>query len=568
MNRKQISKIAGFLTAFALIGSGTALPASPAFLAPIMAGAEDSYTYESNDDFSYRKYADHIVITQCDHTASEIVIPAEIDGLPVTEVTSSAFFDPEVAGGYANYVLESLTIPDTVTEICFPSCRALTSITIDGENSPFCVADNVLFTKDMQTLVQYPAGLPAESYTIPDSVTTIGHNAFDQAVHLTNMVIPESVTAIETSAFYGCEALTGITLPESLTTLGTWVFGRCYALTSIVIPEGITALPDSTFMFCSSLQNVTLPDTLTSIGECAFNYNYALAEITIPETVTAIGEGAFGLTALQEIVIPKAVETIGDHAFYECMELKAIQVDPDNADYQSVDGVLYDKSMTTLLHFPANSPLTEYTVPASVTAIESHAAKDNLHLTKITIPQTVTFIGTYAFSRCTALTELVLLAQTDTILNYTFYYCEQLQTITLTDAITTVELRAFGGCAEETTVYYTGTEEQWNAITFEHTNEALTEATVYFGQAVPAVVSLGDLDGNAVINAVDAAVLLQAAASVGAGGESGLSAEAEAFADLNADGAFDASDAALILQYAAYAGTGGTLTIEEFLAAE
>ncbi len=564
MDRQYVSRIAAFLTAFALLGGSVGIPAAEPFRTAITVSAADEYTIGTYDSFTYRAYADHIEITQCDYTASEIVIPAEIDGLPVTSVWGSSFFDPEVIGGSLNTTLRSLTIPETVSNISFHSCLNLTTVIIDGENSPLCVVDNVLFTKDMQTLMQYPAGLTAESYKIPDGVTSIQSCAFTQCENLTAVEIPETVTSIGNSAFDGCEKLQAITLPAGLTELGTSVFWGCNSLTTANIPEAITEVPDFLFMFCSNLTEVQLPEKTTSIGQCAF-YTTGISNLTLPETLTTIGDNAFTDSALTRITIPAAVESIGNNAFSGCLSLQMFYVDPENQFYASQDGVLFDKEMTTLMQYPdACQCASVYTIPSSVQTIKHFAFEYNKFLQKISIPENVTSIEAYAFAHCEALTEVVLLAETDLIENYTFYYSELLDTITLTDAVTAVEHRAFTGCAAETTVYYTGTEEQWNAMSIAHQNEALTEATVYFEQ-MPSIYALGDVNGDGWVDARDASYILIEAAEVGSGADSTLSEAQRGSANVNARGEIDANDAALVLLYAAATGHE-PVTFEDFIA--
>ena len=76
------------------------------------------------------------------------------------------------------------------------------------------------------------------------------------------------------------------------------------------------------------------------------------------------------------------------------------------------------------------------------------------------------------------------------------------------------------------------------------------------------------MNGDGSVNANDAAEILVAAARIGAGSDSGLTAEELAAGDVNGDGATDATDAATVLRYAAYVGSGGNDTLREWLAAD
>ena len=136
--------------------------------------------------------------------------------------------------------------------------------------------------------------------TIPNSVTSIGNNAFSYCTSLTSITIPNSVTSIGNKAFYGCESLTSITIPDSVTSIGESTFYYCMALKEITIPNSVTSIGDSAFFACNSLKEISIPNSVTNIGEDAFSDCKSLTSITIPDSVTHIG----------------------DYAFYNCISLK------------------------------------------------------------------------------------------------------------------------------------------------------------------------------------------------------------------------------------------------------
>lgn len=108
------------------------------------------------------------------------------------------------------------------------------------------------------------------SVTLPDSVTTIDYAAFEECDSLTSITIPDSVTTIGIHAFWGCIGLTSVTLPDSVTSIGGWAFANCFGLTSITIPDGVTTIGSGTFFNCSSLTSITIPDSVTTISNSAF----------------------------------------------------------------------------------------------------------------------------------------------------------------------------------------------------------------------------------------------------------------------------------------------------------
>ena len=118
-----------------------------------------------------------------------------------------------------------------------------------------------------------------------------------KAIYIDKIEIPDTykgkaVTAILPNAFENCAAKE-IIIPNSITTIGDNAFSNCTNLTSIVIPKGVTKIGKGTFYYCTSLSNVTISEGVTEIGSNAFDCCYALKDITIPNSVTKIQGGAF-----------------------------------------------------------------------------------------------------------------------------------------------------------------------------------------------------------------------------------------------------------------------------------
>ena len=170
--------------------------------------------------------------------------------------------------------LTQVTIPGSVTSIgegAFIGCEALTAINVESGNTTYCSENGVLFNKDKTLLIQYPAGKPETTYTIPNSVTSIGN-----------------------SAFYNCDALTQVTIGNGVTSIGNYAFDSCSKLTQVNIPNSVKSIGDFAFYWCSALMQVTIPDGVTSIGNFAFDSCDALAEITVLATVPpTVGTDAF-----------------------------------------------------------------------------------------------------------------------------------------------------------------------------------------------------------------------------------------------------------------------------------
>lgn len=105
---------------------------------------------------------------------------------------------------------------------------------------------------------------------IPNSVTKIGINAFENFSGLTSIIIPTSVTSIGNGAFASCTGLTSIVIPNSVTSIGIQAFVFCSGLTSIVIPNSVTSIGAQAFIYCSGLTRADIGNSMTSIGEQAF----------------------------------------------------------------------------------------------------------------------------------------------------------------------------------------------------------------------------------------------------------------------------------------------------------
>lgn len=166
---------------------------------PITASAE---TY---GNWTYKVHGNEIIISGCDRSATSVEIPSEINGMSVTSIGDYAF-------KYCT-ILKSVTIPNSVTSIgdyAFYSCTSLANITVDSNNSNYSSLNGNLYNKSKTELIKYAIGKTDTSFTIPNSVTSIGNRAFHYCKSLKSITIPNSVKSIGDDAFYSCNSLTDV----------------------------------------------------------------------------------------------------------------------------------------------------------------------------------------------------------------------------------------------------------------------------------------------------------------------------------------------------------------------
>ena len=157
-----------------------------------------------------------------------------------------------------------------------------------------------------------------KKFIIPNSVTSIGENAFRWCINLTSIEIPNSVKIIGDSAFKVCTGLTYIDIPDSVESIGMQAFYSS-GLTSIEIPNSVTSIGKSAFEHCDELTSVTIPNSVTRIEYRTFSICSNLKYVTIPNSVTSIGNCAFyWCDSLESVTIPKHCNIESDSFPEEC----------------------------------------------------------------------------------------------------------------------------------------------------------------------------------------------------------------------------------------------------------
>jgi hypothetical protein len=342
---------------------------------------------------------------------------------------------------------------------------------------------NVGFTNNTITLTITGYYGPDGAVSIPTTiggwaVTGIGEDAFYECIGVTNITIPASVTSIGASAFSD-SGLTSVTIPGNVTNIGPEAFADCASLTNAILDNGVTSIGASAFSNCPLLV-VTIPASVISIGPFAFSTCESITNVTISNGVISIGDDAFYYcTGLPSVTIPPSVTTIGEGAFNFCVRLTAITVDAQNSFYSSVDGVLFDKNVTTLVEAPSTLG-GSYTIPLGVASIGNYAFSFCDNLTNVTIPNGVTSIGADAFYLCNSMTSVAIPASVTRIGAYAFYNCGGLTSVTFPGNVTSIGEDAFFACIKLTSVYFGGDPPAADSTVFIGDNSPGPGVTVYY----------------------------------------------------------------------------------------
>ena len=335
-------------------------------------------------------------------------------------------------------LLNTIVIPNSVTSIgtnAFSFCRGLTKVSIP--NSVKTIGNWAFYRCTGLTTV-----------TIGNSVTSIGNRAFYSCTSLTEVSIPNSVKTIEFRAFEGCTGLKTVTIGNSVTTIGESAFYSCTSLTEVSIPNSVTSIGSSVFEDCSGLKTVTIGNSVTTIGESAFYSCTSLTEVSIPNSVTSIGSGAFeDCSGLKTVTIGNSVTTIGDGTFNGCTSLKTVIWNARN-----VQDTFLSETWIPKPPFPDSDRLTEFVFGEEVEYIPAYLCYQLASLKKLVIGNSVTSIGNHAFFCCSGLTEVTIPNSVTSIGDYAFADCTGLTEITIPNAVTTIEGYAFTRCTGLKTV--------------------------------------------------------------------------------------------------------------------
>jgi hypothetical protein len=403
--------------------------------------------------------------------------------------------------------LASVIIPETVTsigEFAFWDCTRLTEITVASDNPSYCSEAGVLFDKEKTTLIQYPGGKTG-SYTVPESVTSIGDCAFMYCYSLEAVSLSKNVNSIGRQAFYGCSGLTSVTFPASVTSIENGAFTNCSNLIemtvdannssfssedgvlfdkskatllqyptgrtddSYTIPASVTAIGNDAFSYCTGLKSIILPEMLTSIGNDAFFGCSSLTSITLPATVTSIENYAFyGNNSLTDVIVnwtttPLEINThvfayltlsnitlhvpYGTTAIYEAAEIwkefDIVEQPCPSGTFGDGDALAWELCEGTLT-ISGVGVMPDYDSSNNRSPWYSYREE----ITDVIIESGVESIGAWAFHGCRQLQSVGLFPASllNAIGEAAFHGCRSLKSVTLPEALTSIGEAAFVSC--------------------------------------------------------------------------------------------------------------------------
>ena len=375
---------------------------------------------------------------------------------------------------------------DTIEDGAFGGNNDLAAFDVDPANPNYAADNGVIYTKNKEELVLFPAGKAGEYTTLP-TTKKIRNRAFYYAQKVTKVTFNSNLEIIDNDAFQATTKLANITFeaPAKIKTIGTFAF-QGSGLTELNIPASLEVVSWSAFG-STKLKKVTVADgsQLQSINKAAFNGCKDLAEFTfegsstlnkiqedafsgddklksfvIPEKVTVLERGAFnGASGLETITFkqPATMTIIGEGAFQNAKALKRIEL-PSTVTTISKDA------------FNTCSSLTEIVVPASVTSIDPTGFQECAKLEKFTVDKNNNVYSSVdgfllskdkkilkSFPPAKANTYYTMLPPTiETIGKQAFYYVQALENVTIPEKVKKIEDFAFDRVGNLNTIAFLG----------------------------------------------------------------------------------------------------------------
>lgn len=317
--------------------------------------------------------------------------------------------------------IEKIVLHKNVTSIdeeAFYNVTSLKEIEVNEQNSHYISINGNLYTKDQKTLIQYAIGNSNDLFAMPENVEKVGKNALIGATHLQTLIFSDKVSTITTDIFSSCYNLSNIKLGSSISDINVMAF--------YLLPIEKIEISDDNPHYIAIDSVIYSKDGKTLVFYPGSKQDTVFS---IPDGVETIPDKAFNADArsnLKTIKIPSSVKYIGV-SFLGLSKVESIEIDPENANYTVVDGVLYSKDLKTLIYYPVAKTSSSFTVENGAETLVMGSFYNNKYITTLNLPSTLKSI--------------------------TLYYCNNL-----------------------TTINFNGTVEEWNSVVRDI---ALTSYTVH-----------------------------------------------------------------------------------------
>lgn len=419
-------------------------------------------------EFVGHKYGEN-GCTECGLSYTDVTYELSQDGsyYIVTAINVSGIKDVFIRPTYNSLPVKVIrcTMPSTVETVvlsnnievigenAFNNCTNLTSITlgtglnkIGAEAFYNCInLKNVLF----ESLDNWFDIVLENNNSSPFGY---GATIYVQGAPISEIIIPDSVTKINDRLFYGCTTITKVTFGSGVESIGEYSFANCSNLTQVIMNNGLKSIGSYAFYNCDGLTTVSIPDSVTKLN------NYSFYDCS-------------GLTA---ITIPDSVVEIGNYTFYQCYNLESITVSPNNANYASETGILYNKEKTQVVHIPKLIS-GEIVIPAGITKIDMYMFNGCKNITKVTLPETIQYISRCAFEDCTNLESINIPNGVKSIYDQAFKNCTSLKTLSLPATLENIDTTVLDGCSNLESITVANDNQNYSSESGILYNKAKTE---------------------------------------------------------------------------------------------